>query len=276
MSDSSVLNPNAPVFDLSSLQLPISSIIRAVCEAANGGPDLLYEVMIKMSLMVEATAPTYGLSIWATSDAGKPTLRWAEGLEEQELATAEKTVAEAGRIVHRIVGRHIFGEGDDSLEAVIVHLMTERRQTLALAESCTGGYIANRITNVPGASAVLLAGLVAYSNEAKQKFLGVRSGTLAKHGAVSDPVVREMAEGARRQTDANYALAVTGIAGPGGGTPDKPVGTVFIALATRRRMIVLNPINHYDRETFKYVTSQQALELLRRTLLNKTRMTNDP
>ncbi len=191
-------------------------------------------------------------------------------------AGSEKTVAEAGRIIHRIVGRHIFGEGDDSLEAVIVRLMTERRQTLALAESCTGGYIANRITNVPGASAVLLAGLVAYSNEAKQKFLGVRSGTLAKHGAVSDPVVREMAEGARRQTDANYALAVTGIAGPGGGTPDKPVGTVFIALATRRRMIVLNPINHYDRETFKYVTSQQALELLRRTLLNKSRMTNDP
>ena len=85
-----------------------------------------------------------------------------------------------------------------------------------------------------------------------------------------------MAEGARRQTDADYALAVTGIAGPGGGTPDKPVGTVFIALATRRRMIVLNPINPYDRETFKYVTSQQALELLRRTLLNKTHMTNDP
>ena len=191
-------------------------------------------------------------------------------------AGSEKTVAEAGRIVHRIVGRHIFGQGDDSLEAVVVHLLTERRQTLALAESCTGGYIANRITNVPGASAVLLAGLVAYSNEAKQKFLGVRSGTLAKHGAVSDPVVREMAEGARRQTDANYALAVTGIAGPGGGTPDKPVGTVFIALATRRRMMVLNPINNYDRETFKHVTSQQALELLRRTLLNKTRMTHDP
>ena len=94
MSDSSVLSPDAPASESSSLQLPISSIVRAVCEAANGGPDVLYEVMIKMSLMVEATAPTYGLSIWATSDSGKPTLRWAEGLEEQEIATGEVAVAE--------------------------------------------------------------------------------------------------------------------------------------------------------------------------------------
>src|ERR1041385_8002540 len=94
MSDSSVLSPDAVISESSSLQLPISSIVRAVCEAANGGPDVLYEVMIKMSLMVEATAPTYGLSIWATSDSGKPTLRWAEGLEEQEIAIGEHAVAE--------------------------------------------------------------------------------------------------------------------------------------------------------------------------------------
>ena len=94
MSDSSVLSPDAPASDSSSTQLPISSIVRAVCEAAKGGPDLLYEVMIKMSLMVEATAPTYGLSIWATSDSGKPTLRWAEGLEEEEIAVGETAVAE--------------------------------------------------------------------------------------------------------------------------------------------------------------------------------------
>src|SRR5947207_15371915 len=94
MSDSSVLKPDAPASDSVSLQLPLSSIVRAVCEAANGGPDLLYEVMIKMSLMVEATVPTYGLSIWATSDSGKPTLRWAEGLEEEEIAGGEAAVAQ--------------------------------------------------------------------------------------------------------------------------------------------------------------------------------------
>src|SRR5215813_4399951 len=94
MSVLSVLSLKTPVFESSFPKLPISSIVRAVCEAANGGPDLLYEVMIKVSLMVEATAPTYGLSIWATSDLGKPTLRWAEGLEEQEIAIGENAVAE--------------------------------------------------------------------------------------------------------------------------------------------------------------------------------------
>ena len=94
MSDSSVTSPDARVSVSGSSQLPIGSIVRAVCQAASGGPDALYEVMIKMSLMVEATAPTYGLSIWATSDAGKPTLRWAEGLEEQEIAIGERAVAD--------------------------------------------------------------------------------------------------------------------------------------------------------------------------------------
>ena len=182
-------------------------------------------------------------------------------------AEARKTVEEAERVVRALLGHHIFGAGDDQLEDIIVGLLAARKQTLVLAESCTGGYIANRITNVPGASAVLIAGLVTYSNAAKQKFLGVRPETLASHGAVSETVAREMAEGARRETGADYALAVTGIAGPGGGTSDKPVGTVFLALAAGHHTFVLNPVNRYDRETFKYVTSQQALELLRRRLL---------
>jgi nicotinamide-nucleotide amidase len=150
---------------------------------------------------------------------------------------------------------------------VVVKLLAERKQTLVLAESCTGGYVANRITDVPGASAVFLAGLVTYSNEAKQNLLGVRAETLAAHGAVSEPTVREMAEGARKHLGADYAIAITGIAGPSGGTPEKPVGTVFIGLATAKHTFVLNPINRFDRPTFKQVTCQQALELLRRNLL---------
>lgn len=180
---------------------------------------------------------------------------------------ADADVAEAARIVYKLAGEHIFGEGDDELEQVLVRRLTEQKQTLALAESCTGGFIANRITNVPGASVVFLAGLVTYSNAAKERFLGVRSETLTAHGAVSEPVAREMAEGARAKTGADFALAVTGIAGPGGGTPEKPVGTVFIALASARGTKVINPVNRYDRETFKYLTSLQALELLRRELL---------
>jgi nicotinamide-nucleotide amidase len=202
-----------------------------------------------------------GLDIGYCARTGEVDVRLAAGGPG-----AENRVAEAEEIVRRLVGSHIFGEDDERLEEVVVRLLTARNQTLALAESCTGGYLANRITNVPGASVVLLAGWVTYSNAAKQKFLGVRPETLAAHGAVSEPVAREMADGARRESGVDYAVAVTGIAGPGGGTPDKPVGTVFIALAVEGHTFVLNPNNRYDRETFKYITSQQALELLRRTL----------
>lgn len=179
----------------------------------------------------------------------------------------ESLVHEAEAVVRNEVGDHIFGDGDETLEAVIVRLLTERKQTLALAESCTGGFISNKITNVPGASAVLLAGLITYANEAKQKFLGVRGETLAAHGAVSESVAREMAEGARRETGADFAIAVTGIAGPGGGTPDKPVGTVFIALASARGTTAEKQLNLYERETFKELTALQALEKLRREVL---------
>ena len=133
--------------------------------------------------------------------------------------------------------------------------------TLATAESCTGGFIANQITNVPGASKVFLGGVVAYSNEVKVKFLGVRSGTLKKSGAVSEAVARQMATGARKKFGADLAIAVTGIAGPGGGTREKPVGTVFIAVAGDFGVVVERRLNPFSREKFKEVTAQQALGL---------------
>lgn len=180
---------------------------------------------------------------------------------------AQKIVAESEAVVRQMLGSHVFGTQDEQLNAVVVRLLTERKETLALAESCTGGYIANRVTNVPGSSAVFLGGFVTYSNAAKQNLLGVRAETLAQHGAVSEPTAREMAQGARARLGADYAIATTGIAGPSGGSADKPVGTVFIALATARHTFVLNPVNQLDRETFKQVTCQQALELLRRQLI---------
>jgi nicotinamide-nucleotide amidase len=179
----------------------------------------------------------------------------------------EELVQQAEKIIRTRLGSRIFGSDNEELESVIVRLLTDRKQTLALAESCTGGVIAHRITNVPGASAVLLAGLVTYSNDAKKKFLGVHSETLEGHGAVSEPIAREMAEGARKQTGADYAISVTGIAGPSGGTPDKPVGTVFMRLAGAFGTVVARHHNPFDRETFKQVTSDQALEMLRRQIL---------
>ena len=146
------------------------------------------------------------------------------------------------------------------LEKDLVGLLSRRRLTLALAESCTGGFIANQITNVPGASKVFPGGIVAYSNAVKQKFLGVRAETLARHGAVSEAVAREMAEGARKKFGADFAIAVTGIAGPGGGTKSKPVGTVFIALAGEGETVVERKLNPFGREKFKQATANQALK----------------
>jgi nicotinamide-nucleotide amidase len=177
---------------------------------------------------------------------------------------AEETVAEAELIIRKQIGPEIFGCDDDTLESAVVRLLTSRQETLALAESCTGGFIAHRITNVPGASAALMCGWVSYANSANQEFLGVEPASIARHGAVSEVVARQMAEGARSRSGATYALAVTGIAGPGGGSTEKPVGTVYIGLAEPGGTNVVQQLNAYDRETFKYVTSQQALDLLRR------------
>jgi nicotinamide-nucleotide amidase len=150
----------------------------------------------------------------------------------------------------------------EKIAKVIVHLLTKQKKTVALAESCTGGFIANQITNVPGASKIFLGGLVSYSNASKQKFLGVRAKTLAQHGAVSEATVREMARGARKRFGADFAIAVTGIAGPTGGTKTKPTGTVYIAVTGTFGTQVERKLNRFNREVFKQVTARQALELL--------------
>ncbi|MBL66890.1 MAG: competence/damage-inducible protein A [Verrucomicrobiales bacterium] len=172
-------------------------------------------------------------------------------------------IDQAETLVRKTIGPFIFGVDDDTLEQHIIERLTQRGETLALAESCTGGHLANRLTNIPGASAVLHAGHVTYSNTAKQTILGVEGDTLSEHGAVSQPTARAMAEGARGLHGTTYALATTGIAGPGGGTKDKPVGTVHIALTTPTETHAIQRHNPVDRATFKFVATQQALDLLR-------------
>ncbi|HWD18056.1 MAG TPA: competence/damage-inducible protein A [Verrucomicrobiae bacterium] len=184
-------------------------------------------------------------------------------------AQAETLAGEGEKIIRSLLGARVFGLDDEALEAVVVRLLTERGQTVALAESCTGGYIAHRLTNVPGASAVLPGSFVTYSDAVKQKLLGVRAATLAAHGAVSAETAREMAEGARNALGADYALAVTGIAGPGGGSDEKPVGTVFIALAHAGETLAQKQFFPFDRETFKFITSQTALDMLRQKILER-------
>ncbi|HIG81276.1 MAG TPA: nicotinamide-nucleotide amidohydrolase family protein, partial [Verrucomicrobiales bacterium] len=172
-------------------------------------------------------------------------------------------ITQAEAIVREKLGPRIYGVDDEQLEEILIRQLTASGQTLAVAESCTGGLLAHRLTNVPGASAVFLAGHCTYSNAAKQNTLGVLPGTLAEHGAVSESVARQMAEGARAKHGADYALATTGIAGPDGGTAEKPVGTVFIACATAQGTDVVNACFATDRVTFKQLVVQQALNELR-------------
>ena len=171
-------------------------------------------------------------------------------------------MAEAEAITRRLVGSNVFGVEDDVLESVLVNEFRKRGLTLALAESCTGGHIANRITNISGASAVLLAGYVTYSNGSKVRDLGVQEATLTAHGAVSEETAIEMAAGARARAGTDYAIAVTGIAGPTGATPTKPVGLVFMAVAGPGGVVAQRKVNTFDRETFKYLTAQQAMMML--------------
>jgi len=174
---------------------------------------------------------------------------------------------EAERIIVEKLGPHIVTRDSRTLEKVVVDLLTERTETLAVAESCTGGFLAHRITNVAGASAVFLEGFVTYANAAKERSLGVDPASLAAHGAVSEAVARAMAERAQRTAGADHALATTGIAGPGGGSEAKPVGTVFIALASKLgETIVERHRFSTDRENFKHHATQTALNLLRRRL----------
>ncbi|MCX6982839.1 MAG: competence/damage-inducible protein A [Verrucomicrobia bacterium] len=173
----------------------------------------------------------------------------------------------AATLVRERLGKWIFTSDERDLPEVVVEKLTALGKTIATAESCTGGFIANQLTNVPGASKVFLAGYVTYANSAKTAALGVDAALIAQHGAVSGPVARQMAEGALEKSGATFALATTGIAGPDGGTAEKPVGTVFIALAECGAETIMLPEKFItDRETFKLRVSQTALDLLLRYL----------
>ncbi len=175
---------------------------------------------------------------------------------------------EAGRkIALERFGNYLISDDESSMEETVVRLLKERGMTFATAESCTGGLIASRITNVPGASEVFTHGFVTYANEAKTGLLGVSPSDIEIHGAVSEVVARAMAEGALQKSGTGIAVSVTGIAGPGGGSEEKPVGTAWIAVAMRggptEAFRVFHPRNRKD---FKLAVSQAALEAVRRRL----------
>ena len=182
----------------------------------------------------------------------------------------EEALTRAEAIIVPELGPQIFSREAEELEAVIVRLLTERGQKLAVAESCTGGLLASRITDVPGASTVFLAGLTTYAAASKTTVLGVDPEAVECFGVYSEEVASAMAKGARRAVGADYALSTTGIAGPEGGSEQKPAGTVYIALAAGPEDAPPTVEKHFfpgDRAMFKRRTTQAALDLLRRELI---------
>jgi nicotinamide-nucleotide amidase len=172
------------------------------------------------------------------------------------------------RIRERL-GDVIYGVNDDTLESVVVSLLTRSSKTIAIAESCTGGLIARRITSIPGASTAFVEGMVTYSNQSKIERLGVSKDTLNKYGAVSYETATEMLKGILKATGADVGIAVTGIAGPGGGTPDKPVGLVYIAIGDKNGYMKVQDYNLLgERTRVQQTASSIALDSVRRMLLN--------
>ena len=228
-------------------------IVRRLYKIANIGESIVEEAIGEKVLAVP------GIELGYCARPGEVDVR---------VLGAPDAVEQANAIIQSALGSSVFSTTEQTLEEIVVRLLTRRKETLALAESCTGGLLAHRITNVPGASEVFIAGYVAYANDAKGELIGVAPELIQKHGAVSEPVARAMAEGARARSKSTHALATTGIAGPTGGSAEKPVGTVFVALASADNETTVQRLFFpSDRETFKQMATQAAFELLRKRLL---------
>ncbi len=171
--------------------------------------------------------------------------------------------------IQKHVGDYIYSENNETMEEVVGRMLAAQGASIAVAESCTGGLITHRLTNVAGSSAYVERSFVVYSNRAKQELLAVPEAVLARYGAVSEPVARLMAEGARKAAGTVYGLSVTGIAGPDGGSPEKPVGTVFIGVAGPEQTVVEKKFFPGTREKIKIMSSQMALNLLRLVMMGK-------
>lgn len=181
-----------------------------------------------------------------------------------------KTLDEKFREMEDLIPRKVIaGYGDDSLESVIGDILKEKKLTLSTAESCTGGYLAHLITSVPGSSAYFMGSVVSYANELKMNQLGVREATLREHGAVSEQTVREMVAGAIRLLGTDVAIATSGIAGPDGGTPEKPVGTVWLAVGNKERTVTRKLQLSKNRLINIQYSAYYALNLLRLFLMEK-------
>lgn len=237
---------------------------------ANRGRDTIYAVRSFQTFGISESALDEAVAGLIKPEEGRVAFRAAfpqislRVTVEGKPGEAERKLEELAERVRAKVGESIFAEGETTMEAHVGKLLSDKNLMLAVAESCTGGLIGHRLTNIPGSSRYLKADLVTYSNESKTRILGVSEQTLAQHGAVSEPCVLEMAAGALRVAGADVAVATSGIAGPDGGTPDKPVGTVCVALVGAGVSASRTYKLWGARDWVKLLTSQIALDWLRR------------
>jgi nicotinamide-nucleotide amidase len=190
----------------------------------------------------------------------------AQGANESAAAAVNEEVT--AKIVESL-GLAVFSTIGEEMEEVVGRLLAEKGETLSVAESCTGGLIGERLTNVAGSSAYFIEGVISYANEAKIRALGVPAELIENRGAVSAEVAAAMAEGMRNRAGTDYAISVTGIAGPGGGSEEKPVGTVYIGYADRHQSKFFKTVLPGDRYLIRWRASQTALDYLRRQILKQ-------
>jgi nicotinamide-nucleotide amidase len=243
--------------------------------ALSGASRVVRRRVLRIAGMPESGVDEVAAPIYSRFDNPKTTILGAPGQVELHLvahgdgeAEAESRIEELARLLHQALPGRIFSEDGRELPQVVTDLLRERSLTLALAESCTGGLLSARLTEVPGVSAVLERAVVSYANRAKVEALGVDAVLLERHGAVSEEVAAAMAAGVMKAASSDVAVAITGIAGPDGGSKDKPVGLVFVATCGAAGTLVRR--NHFPggRELIRQQATQVALEMLRRGLLS--------
>lgn len=222
--------------------------------------DLLIEFEAALPLNIKlAYLPNYGLVRLRLSGMGTD--------RKQLESSLANTITE----LKKIVSKYLVTDKDDSMQVVLQKLLQSRNETVSTAESCTGGYIAHLLTSIPGSSSWYEGSVVSYSYSAKEDLLQVPKTMLLEHGAVSEEVVTKMAEGALKSIHATYTIAVSGIMGPGGGMPDKPVGTVWMAAGNRKKIITKKLQLRFDRKKNIEITAIHALNLLRLFIVEESK-----
>jgi nicotinamide-nucleotide amidase len=229
---------------------------------------------LKAAMIPESQADKLLAPIYTTYPDVHTTILAHTGDIQLTLECAKPTLEEAQARVDELAGKleepledWLYSSDGETLEQIVLYYLGLRQATLAVAESCTGGMVSERITSVPGSSRSFLGGVVVYSNDLKIGLAGVPAEVIAQHGAVSEDVARALAEGVRRRTGATIGLGITGIAGPTGGTPTKPVGLVYIAVADGQKTDSLDRTFRGDRQRIREWATQQALDLVRKRLM---------